>query len=200
MCHRRVVDDRHRLGARPRVRLADELDDVDLSSSRRAVPTSKREISSRSSTSCLKRSRSLDSRSTAVCARSGSSSDARLEHGSTEAVNVISGERSSWLTSDAKRASRSTRSCSAPAISLNDAASDARSRSAGGTRRVSRLPAGDRLGGGRDVTQRPHHARARPRCRRIAAMPAVAQPPPPTRMIRAATAVCPRCRRAGRRS
>ena len=39
---------------------------------------------------------------------------------STEAASVVSGERSSWLTSEAKRASRSMRSWRARAMSLNE--------------------------------------------------------------------------------
>ena len=85
------------------------------------APTSNREISSRSSTSCWNRSTSADSRSSAVWARSGISSR-EFSSTSTEADSVISGERSSWLTSDAKRASRSMRSSSASAISLNGTA------------------------------------------------------------------------------
>ena len=52
-------------------------------------------------------------------ARSGISSRRRSST-STEAVSVMSGERSSWLTSEAKRASRSTRSCRAEAMLLNE--------------------------------------------------------------------------------
>ena len=64
------------------------------------APASKREISSRSSTSCWKRSTSADSRSSAAWARSGISSR-RVSSTSTDAASVMSGERSSWLTSDA---------------------------------------------------------------------------------------------------
>ncbi len=103
------------------------------------APTSKREISSRSSTSCWNRSTSADSRSSAVWARSGISS--RLfSSTSTEAARVMRGERSSWLTSEAKRASRSTRSSSACAMWLNGTASTSRSGSSPTVRRVSRRP------------------------------------------------------------
>jgi hypothetical protein len=59
---------------------------------------------------------------------------------STAADIVINGDRSSWLTSDAKRASRSMRSCRACAMSLNDMASGPRSGSAVPPRRVSSRP------------------------------------------------------------
>ena len=105
----------------------------------RIAPASNRLISSRSSTRPRKRATSLTSRSSAACARSGISSR-RASMTSTEADSVISGERSSWLTSDANRASRSTRSWSAEAMSLNDVASTPRSGSSVGVRRVSSRP------------------------------------------------------------
>ena len=73
------------------------------------TPASNREISSRSSTSCWKRSMSPTMRSRAARERSGRSSR-WLSITSIDAARVIRGERSSWLTSDAKRASRSMRS------------------------------------------------------------------------------------------
>ena len=51
------------------------------------------------------------------------------------------GERSSWLTSDANRASRSMRSCRAWAMSLNEAEIGRRSGSSLVSSRVSRRPA-----------------------------------------------------------
>jgi hypothetical protein len=59
---------------------------------------------------------------------------------SIEAASVMSGDRSSWLTLDANRASRSIRSSSTSAISLNDAASGARSTSSLASTRVSNRP------------------------------------------------------------
>ena len=50
------------------------------------------------------------------------------------------GERSSWLTSEANRASRSMRSCTASAMSLKEVTSRSRSGSCSGSRRVSRPP------------------------------------------------------------
>ena len=64
----------------------------------------------------------------------------RVRNTSIDADNVINGERSSWLTSEAKRASRSMRSSRAAAISLNDIVSGARSGSSATTSRVSRRP------------------------------------------------------------
>ena len=135
-----------------------------LSSSRssRAVPTSKREISSRSSTSCLNRSTSADEQVDRGLRRGRAARRVRVSSTSTDAASVISGDRSSWLTSDAKRASRSTRSCSAPAISLNEAASEARSRSAGGTRRVSRRPPAMASAAADDLGERAQRAAAGP--------------------------------------
>ena len=60
---------------------------------------------------------------------------------STEADKVISGERSSWLTSEANLASRSSRIWSADAMSLNDLASRARSSSPRTFMRSDRWPA-----------------------------------------------------------
>ena len=56
------------------------------------------------------------------------------------------GERSSWLTSEANRASRSMRSCTASAMSLNELTSRSRSGSRSGSRRVSRPPDGQIAG------------------------------------------------------
>ena len=53
---------------------------------------------------------------------------------------AASGVRSSWLTSEAKRASRTIRSWRASTISLNDAISGVRSGSPLASRRVSRAP------------------------------------------------------------
>ena len=55
-------------------------------------------------------------------------------------LNAVSGVRSSWLTSDAKRASRSMRCCSETAISLNDRTMGSRSASPSSSSRVSRRP------------------------------------------------------------
>ena len=93
------------------------------------------------------------SRSSAACERSGISSR-RVSRMSTAADSVISGDRSSWLTSDAKRASRSMRSCSACAISLNELASTPRCGSSVASRRVSRRPPAIASGGLAHVGQR----------------------------------------------
>ena len=77
---------------------------------------------------------------------------------SIDAASVMSGERSSWLTSDAKRASRSIRSWRAWAISLNEAVIGRRSGSslarAGG--RAARRPGPGR---GRHAAEGPQRAR-----------------------------------------
>ena len=110
------------------------------SSERRATPASKREISSRSSTSCWKRAMSAAMRSTAACADSSGISSRRVASTSIDAARVMSGERSSWLTSDAKRPSRSIRSSSAWAMWLNDVTSASRSGSSPPSSRVSSRP------------------------------------------------------------
>ena len=112
-----------------------------MSSSRcsRIAPASNREISSRSSTRPWNRVTSLDRRSRAAWARSGISSR-RASITSTDAASVMSGDRSSWLTSDAKRASRSTRCCSASAMSLNESVRIRRSGSSVDSSRVSSRP------------------------------------------------------------
>ncbi len=81
----------------------------------------------------------LTTTSSACCVRSGMSSR-RASSTSTAAVSAVIGDRSSWLTSEANRASRSIRVCTASAISLNDPASRSRSGSDSGARRVSRPP------------------------------------------------------------
>ena len=94
-------------------------------------------------------------RSTAGRARPGRApgiSSRRASITSTDAASVISGERSSWLTSEAKRASRSTRCCSASAMSLNDSVRIRRSGSSVDSSRGVEPTAGDRrrgLGGRR---------------------------------------------------
>ena len=105
----------------------------------RIAPASNRLISRRSSTRLRNRATSLTRRSRAAWARSGMSSR-RACITSTDADSVINGDRSSWLTSEAKRASRSTRCCSADAMSLNEVASTPRSGSSVGVSRVSRCP------------------------------------------------------------
>ena len=97
------------------------------------------------------------SRSRAAWARSGISSR-RACITSTDADSVISGERSSWLTSDANRASRSTRCCRADAISLNDSASTLQVGVVGRLEARVEAAAGDRLGGLGRVAERAHGA------------------------------------------
>jgi hypothetical protein len=53
---------------------------------------------------------------------------------------VVTGERSSWLTSEANRASLATRACRSPAVSLNAAAIGPRSLSSRSGSRVDRSP------------------------------------------------------------
>ena len=103
-------------------------------------------------------------------ARSGISSR-RACITSTLAARVISGERSSWLTSLANRASRSTRACSAAAMSLNALASTRRSGSSvrsragcrGGRRRWPARPARRRRAGARRPAGRSARAARRER-------------------------------------
>ena len=108
---------------------------------RGTTPASNREISRRSSTRVRKRVTSLRNRSTAARARSGIS-DLRLSVPQWM-LQRHERERSSWLTSEAKRASRSTRCSSASAISLNDSARTPRSGSFSGSTVSSRPPAID---------------------------------------------------------
>ena len=81
----------------------------------------------------------LTTMSRACCVRSGMSSR-RASSTSTAAARAVIGERSSWLTSEAKRASRSIRVCTASAISLNEPANRSRSGSDSGASRVSSPP------------------------------------------------------------
>ncbi|NDC26773.1 MAG: ATP-binding protein [Actinobacteria bacterium] len=59
---------------------------------------------------------------------------------STAAASAVTGLRSSWLTSLAKRCSRSIRACTASAMSLNESTSWSRSGSSSGSSRVSSRP------------------------------------------------------------
>jgi hypothetical protein len=79
-------------------------------------------------------------RSTAAWADSSGISSRRVASTSIEAARVMRGERSSWLTSDAKRPSRSMRSSSAWAMWLNDVTSASRSGSSPPSKRVSSRP------------------------------------------------------------
>ena len=78
--------------------------------------------------------------SSACWVRSGSS-PRRPSMTSAAAASAVIGERSSWLTSEAKRASRSMRAWTASAMSLNESARRSRSGSPSRTTRVSRSPA-----------------------------------------------------------
>ena len=102
-------------------------------------PASTREISRRSSTIWSKRWTWLTTTSRAFCDRSGSSLR-RPSSTSTAADRAVMGERSSWLTSEAKRASRSMRLWTASAMSLNELTSRSRSGSGSGSSRVSKSP------------------------------------------------------------
>ena len=86
---------------------------------RSVAPASMRDSSSRSITIASKRRTWPTTTSSACWVRSGSSSR-RASSTSTAAARAVIGERSSWLTSEAKRGSRSIRSCTASAISLNE--------------------------------------------------------------------------------
>ena len=66
----------------------------------------------------VNRLRSPSSRSRALCAR-GPNSARWPSSTPTVAVSVVSGERSSWLTSEVNLASRSMRSCRFAVIRLN---------------------------------------------------------------------------------
>ena len=81
-----------------------------------------------------------------------------LHHLDRRATRVISGERSSWLTSDANRASRSTRCCSAATISLNEFGQRAQVGVVGRLEAGVEPTAGDRLGRLRGVAERPDGA------------------------------------------
>ena len=110
----------------------------------RIAPASKRLISSRSSTSPRKRATSLTRRSSAACARSASRRAAPPPRRSRPTAS--SEGRSSCETSEAKRASRSTRCCSAAAMSLNGAGEHPEI-GISGSRPCLQPAAGDRLGG-----------------------------------------------------
>ena len=81
---------------------------------------------------------------------------------SAAAASAVIGERSSWLTSEAKRASRSMRACTASAMSLNESAEPVEVGVAlGGDARVE-VAGGDLAGGVGDPAERPQQAPARP--------------------------------------
>ena len=82
-------------------------------------PASARDISSRSPTMRWKRRRSSLRSCRARWERGGRSSRSASST-SSEAARVVSGERSSWLTSELNRASRSMRSCSWSTMALNE--------------------------------------------------------------------------------
>ena len=107
-----------------------------------------------------KRLRSSLSSCSARWERGGSSSRSASST-SMAAARVVRGERSSWLTSELKRASRSIRSCSWSTMALNERVKPSRSGSAASrSSRVSRSPRGDGAGGPRDDGQRSQRARA----------------------------------------
>ena len=81
----------------------------------------------------------LTTTSSACCVRSGSSVR-RASSTSTAADRAVIGDRSSWLTSDANRTSRSILACTASAMSLNVPARRARSGSLAGSRRAPSPP------------------------------------------------------------
>ena len=103
------------------------------------APASRRESSRRSTTVRSKRLTWDCKISIASLLRSENS--ALFEtNTSTAAPRAVTGERSSWLTSLAKRCSRSMRCCTASAISLKDVTSLSRSGSFSTSRRVSSPP------------------------------------------------------------
>ena len=126
-----------------------------------ATPASMREISSRSWTSRWKRRISAVSRSSAARDRSGSSLRRELEH-LRGAASVVSGDRSSWLTADANRASRSMRCTRCSVIWLNDGRQRVEVGIAG--RLEAHVVAPTRDGGGRARRRahRPQHAAGSP--------------------------------------
>ena len=136
--------------------------------SSRAAPASKREISSRSSTSCRKRPTSATMRSIAAWADASGISARREASTSIDAESVMTGERSSWLTSDANRPSRSMRSSSAEAMWLNEVTNTPRSGSSSAPSRVSSRPpaiasaARETSANGRRVRRLVHQPRAAP--------------------------------------
>ena len=104
------------------------------------APASMRESSRRSMTMASKRRTWPTTTSSACCVRSGSS-PRRPWMTSAAAAKAVIGERSSWLTSEAKRASRSMRAWTASAMSLNELTSRSRSGSPSRATRVLRSPA-----------------------------------------------------------
>ena len=87
-----------------------------------------------------KRRRSSARSCRARCDRGGSLSRSASST-SIAAAKVVSGDRSSWLTSELKRASRSMRSCNWSTMALNDMVKPSRSGSAASrSSRVSRSP------------------------------------------------------------
>ena len=122
---RRSVDDDRHLGAARVRRARPRRTRPDRASRATSVvePALKREISSRSSTS--RSNRSVWRRRMSSAGRASSST--RRSSTSIAARIAVSGVRSSWLTSDAKRASRSMRSWRASTMSLKEWTKGARS-------------------------------------------------------------------------
>ncbi len=103
-------------------------------------PASTRDISRRSLTMRWKRRRSSP-RSASAWRERGGRSSCSASSTSSDAANVVRGERSSWLTSELKRASRSMRTWSWSTMALKEFVSPSRSGSvASGSRRVSSSP------------------------------------------------------------
>ena len=110
------IDDAGQLGCRARRARSGAADhdtawmtsspQADLLELEAPAPASKREISSRSSTSCWKRSTSADHQVERGLGRASGISSRRDASTSIEAARVMSGERSSWLTSDGEAARR----------------------------------------------------------------------------------------------
>ena len=103
------------------------------------APASSRESSSKSTTVRSKRLTCDARMSIASLFRSENSARFKTST-STEATRAVTGERNSWLTSLAKRCSRSMRCCTASAISLNEVTSLSRSGSFSISSRVSSPP------------------------------------------------------------
>ncbi len=110
------------------------------SSSTPSTPASARASSSSSETRRSNRCTSAPNNSSGSRMRAGRSA-ARDSSTSADAARVVSGDRSSWLTSDANRASRSKRCWSASTMRLKDPANGSRSASPRTSRRCLRSPA-----------------------------------------------------------
>ena len=125
--------------------LQDQLGESTGSVTRSSDPDSARLNSRSSATSRWNRRTSTARRSTVWRVRSSKVSR-RASSISVVVARVVSGDRSSWLTSEAKRASRAMRCSRAEAMRLNESVRGSRSGSPWASRRVVELAARDVAG------------------------------------------------------